>query len=131
VPSPSQRSAPDSHGPLGLVVRDPESNTSVPELWTDWLQFMVPLCLAEMWNLSDAEIDRIRSECCDAIASHGDDAQFGGRHQGTARTAIAKGLAVLAMADGGVTALGIHACTRSHAGCPGLPSTPDLTKAKK
>jgi len=120
VRSPTQPSEPESHGPLGLVVRDPDSSTSVSELWTDWLLFMVPLCLSEMRSLPEAEIDRIRAESSALIASHGDDAQFGGRHQATARTAIAKGLAVLARSEGGVTALGIHACTHPHSDCPGI-----------
>ncbi|MFF4534018.1 hypothetical protein ACFY1P_32715 [Streptomyces sp. NPDC001407] len=112
-------SEPESYGPFGLVVTDPDSTTSVPHIWTDWLLFMVPLCIAEMRDLTEAEFDRVRAESSGLIASHGDDAQFGGRHQAGARTAIAKGLAVLARADGGVTALGIHACVRPHAGCPG------------
>ncbi|WDN56208.1 hypothetical protein [Streptomyces clavuligerus] len=88
-----------------------------------WLLFMVPLCIAEFRDLPEFEITRASARAADLIASHGDDAQYGGQHQRSARTAIAKGLAVLARADGGVTALGIHACVRPHAGCPGISST--------
>ncbi|MEU5137053.1 hypothetical protein [Streptomyces californicus] len=80
---------------------------------------MVPLYIAELRDLSEPEIERVSARAADLIAGHGDDAQYGGRHQRSARTAIAHGLAALARADGGVTALGIHACTRPHVGCPG------------
>jgi hypothetical protein len=115
------------HGPFGLVVLDPESETSAPATWTDWLLFMVPLCISEMRNASEVEIDKVRAEAGEQIANHGDDAQFGGRHQASARTALAKGLALLAHAEGGVSAFGIHACTTSHDACPGERPAPAKT----
>ncbi|MFI6689279.1 hypothetical protein [Streptomyces sp. NPDC050485] len=111
------------YGPFGLVVTDPEGQTFASQAWVTWLLFMVPLCIAELRGLPEPEIERISAESADLIASHGDDAQYGGHHQRSARTAIAKGLAVLARADGGVTALGIHACLRPHIGCPGRFAT--------
>ncbi|MDX3206263.1 MULTISPECIES: hypothetical protein [Streptomyces] len=118
VPAPEP--TPDTHGPFGRVVTAPEdSPTSASARWVTWLLFMVPLCIAELRGLSEPEIERVSARAADLIASHGDDAQYGGHHQRSARTAIAQGLAVLARADGGVTALGIHACVRPHAHCPG------------
>ncbi|MGY4967121.1 hypothetical protein [Streptomyces sp. 900105245] len=116
--------APDAYGPFGRVVTAPGSSaTPAPSTWVAWLLFMVPLCIAEFRDLPAPEIKRVSEEAADLIASHGDDAQYGGHHQRSARTAIAKGLAVLARAEGGVTALGIHACTRPHDGCPAIPTT--------
>ncbi|MFD8416578.1 hypothetical protein ACFV2Q_33355 [Streptomyces sp. NPDC059650] len=115
---------PDVYGPFGRVVTAPASSAKpTPPNWVTWLLFMVPLCIAEMRNLSELEFKRVSARAADLIASHGDDAQYGGHHQGSARTAIAKGLAALARAEGGVTALGIHACVRPHLDCPGSPTT--------
>ncbi|MEU2770762.1 MULTISPECIES: hypothetical protein [Streptomyces] len=116
---------PDTHGPFGRVVTAPEdSPTPASSTWVTWLLFMVPLCIAELRDLSEPDIERLSTRAADMIASHGDDAQYGGHHQRSARTAIAQGLAVLARADGGVTALGIHACMRPHVGCPGTSRPP-------
>ncbi len=121
---PDPQPTPDAHGPFGRVVDvRKDAPTSASPAWVTWLLFMVPLCIAEFRDLPEFEIARVSARAADLIASHGDDAQYGGQHQRSARTAIAKGLAVLARADGGVTALGIHACVRPHAGCPGISPT--------
>lgn len=119
----AEKPAPEPHGPFGRVVTAPRSSaTSASPKWVTWLLFMVPLCIAELRDLPEPEIKRVSERAADLIASHGDDAQYGGHHQRSARTAIAKGLAVLAHAEGGVTALGIHACIHPHDGCPGDPT---------
>lgn len=115
-----EKSAPEPHGPFGRVVTSPRSSaTPASPTWVTWLLFMVPLCIAELRGRPEPEIKRVSERAADLIASHGDDAQYGGQYQRSARTAIAKGLAVLARAEGGVTALGIHACIHPHVGCPG------------
>jgi hypothetical protein len=127
----------ESYGPLGCVVHaGPEdqsptrakSGRAAPgeqfsALLADWLCFMVPMFIAELRNASDEQIEHERAKALEQIANHGDDLQFGGKHQGSSRTALAKGLAILARAEEGVTALGIHACTAPHIGCPGLASS--------
>ncbi|MCL3998920.1 hypothetical protein [Streptomyces lavenduligriseus] len=125
---PGAKPNPDAHGPFGRVVTTPgNAATRAPSEWVTWLLFMVPLCIAELREVSEPDVERLAARAVDLIASHGDDAQYGGHHQRSARTAIAQGLAVLARADGGVTALGIHACVRPHLGCPGdSPSHPTL-----
>ncbi|MFE9121501.1 hypothetical protein [Streptomyces sp. NPDC007172] len=125
-----EQPAPDHHGPFGRVVAAPEDTpTSAPAAWVTWLLFMVPLCITEVRDLSEPEFDRVSARAADLIASHGDDAQYGGHHQRSARTAIAQALALLATAEGGVTALGIHACMRPHVGCPGTaPAHPSPSK---
>ncbi|WP_405533805.1 hypothetical protein OG592_43710 (plasmid) [Streptomyces avidinii] len=129
---PDQLPDPDSHGPLGRVVATPEDAPSASPTWVTWLLFMVPLCIAELRDLAEPEVERIAAQSADLIASHGDDAQFGGHHQRSARTAIARGLAVLARSEGGVTALGIHACVRPHIGCPGaLPAHPSPSEREE
>jgi hypothetical protein len=121
-----------SHIPFGLVVTAP-ADTTVPPNWTTFLLAMVPLFIAETKDLTEGQLARMRHEAEDLITEHGDDALYGGEHRAGARTAIAKSLALLARADGGVTALGIHACLQPHAGCPGrFSSTPPPTpEAKK
>ncbi|MFI5986805.1 hypothetical protein ACIBEA_38830 [Streptomyces sp. NPDC051555] len=130
----SGSSEPEHHGPFGLVVASTDRPTAAPPNWTNWLLLMVPLFIAEMRELPDDEIARLREENVDLITAHGDDAQFGGSQRAGGRNAIAKGLALMARADGGVTALGVHACLRPHIGCPGrfttspAPAHPDAEK---
>ena len=123
---------PESHGLFGCVVLVRKDDTErVPQrgqpneefsvLLADWLTFMVPLFIAELRHMTDEEIRRARADALEQIASHGDDLQYGGRHQGSSRTALAKALAILARAEGGVTALGVHACLAPHVDCPGRP----------
>ncbi|MEU6352160.1 hypothetical protein ABZ896_22970 [Streptomyces sp. NPDC047072] len=118
-----------SPSPFGLVVTDP-ANTTVPPAWTNWLLLMVPLFIADLRDVPDDLAYQMGANAGDVIASHADDAQHGGENRARARNAIAKSLALLARADGGVTALGIHACLKPHAGCPGRfnaapPPTPE------
>ncbi|WP_327378671.1 hypothetical protein OG393_32675 (plasmid) [Streptomyces sp. NBC_01216] len=128
----------DSHGPFGLVLLDPKALNGAPtddgfrERLADWLLFMVPMFISEQRNASAEEIDRARSDALEQIASHGDDLQFGGKHQSSSRTALAKGFAILARAEGGLTALGVHACTAPHPFCPGERAiTPNLCETMK
>lgn len=128
---PSQ--PPAEWGPFGLVIADP--GYAIPPTSTnrqgraaetfranlvDVLLGMVPLSIAEIRTWSDHRRNIARQKAVDTIASHGDDLQFGGRQRGAALGALAQGIALGAYAPGGVTQLGIHACTRPHTGCPGL-----------
>ncbi|MGW4894592.1 hypothetical protein ACWEQL_20300 [Kitasatospora sp. NPDC004240] len=127
----------DSYGPFGCVVTAPNNSRSHrPDAagdrgfharLTSFLLFMVPMFIAELRDASEEQIDRAREDALEQIASHGDDLQFGGTHQRSSRTALAKGFAVLARAEGGVTALGVHACLHPHEGCPGLQPHGDTT----
>ncbi|MFE0852253.1 hypothetical protein [Streptomyces mutabilis] len=118
-----------AHGPFGRVVRVGDETDEAyrallpnPRLRSglaDFLCFLVPLAIQEQSRMSAGRIDALREELIDMIAEHGDDLQFGGTHQKSARVALAKALAVLATAEGGVTILGVHACTAEHEGCPG------------
>ncbi|MFF2378407.1 hypothetical protein ACFVUW_28860 [Streptomyces xiamenensis] len=128
----------DTHGPFGRVVLVPKSHPrrsdgdGFRERLADWLLFMVPMFIAEQRSASAKEIERARGEALEQIASHGDDLQYGGRYQGPSRTALAKGIAILASAEGGITTLGVHACTAPHLHCPGdHQSTPGPAKDKK
>ncbi|MFM9462653.1 hypothetical protein ACKI1K_07340 [Streptomyces scabiei] len=122
----------DSIGVFGRVVRVRDSTDTDEAVRTllprpqfrtglaDFLCFLVPLAIEEQSRLSSERIDGMREELLDTIAAHGDDLQFGGTHQKSARVALAKALALLATAEGGVTILGVHACTAVHEGCPGF-----------
>lgn len=133
--------ASDSHGPFGCVVLAPAEgrptgtrpvrDDGFQERLADWLLLMVPLFIAEQRNASAEAIDRARTDALEQIASHGDDLQFGGKCQGSSRTALAKGFAILARAEGGVTALGVHACTAPHSYCPQQADAPEPTKETK
>ncbi|MFZ3491782.1 hypothetical protein ACODT5_00825 [Streptomyces sp. 5.8] len=121
-----------SFGVFGRVVRVSDSNHTdeavrslVPDRrfrtgLADFLCFLVPLAIEEQSRLSNARIDSMREELLDTIAAHGDDLLFGGAHRKPARVALAKALALLATAEGGVTILGVHACIAMHEGCPGF-----------
>lgn len=127
----------DTHGPFGRVVLDPTrtsgtSSDGFRERLADWLLMMIPMFIAEQRDASDEEIERARVEALEQIASHGDDLQFGGKHRSSSRTGLAKGFAVLARAEGGVSALGVHACTAPHLHCPGeRHSAPDCVNVKE
>ncbi|MBC7299827.1 hypothetical protein [Nocardia salmonicida] len=122
-------------GPFGLVTADPDY-TAPPASQNrqgraaetfhtnlvDVLLALVPLSIAEIRTWSDHRRNITRQKAVDTIAAHGDDLQFGGRQRGSALGALAQGIALGAYAPGGVTQLGIHACTRPHTGCPGLVS---------
>ncbi|MCX4682093.1 hypothetical protein OG413_43715 [Streptomyces sp. NBC_01433] len=121
----------DAIGVFGRVIRVPDSTDSDEAVrpllpgplfrsrLADFLCFLVPLAIEEQSRQSREQIDGIREELLDTIAAHGDDLQFGGTHQRSARVALAKAMALLATAEGGVTILGVHACTEDHEGCPG------------
>jgi hypothetical protein len=111
----------DSIGVFGRVVRVRDS-TDTDEAVRTLLpgpRFRTG-AIEEQSHLSSERIDGMREELLDTIAAHGDDLQFGGTHQKSARVALAKALALLATAEGGVTILGVHACTAVHEGCPGF-----------
>ncbi|WP_159399787.1 hypothetical protein [Streptomyces alboflavus] len=118
-------------GPLGRVVRvpqDPDADEAyrallphahLRELLPDFLCFLVPIAIHELSSASAEHLAALRTELIEDIAAHGDDLMFGGRDQKSARVALVKALAILATAEGGVTILGVHACTEEHEGCPG------------
>ncbi|MEV4505461.1 hypothetical protein [Streptomyces klenkii] len=118
------------HGPSGCVVLDPDRPrpSRVRRGGRDddfdgrvqlYLIGVVPLVIAELRNAGIGEVVRLRVEAVHELGSHGDDLQYGGRHQESSRRALATAIGILAHADGGVTAFGVHACTGPHEGCPG------------
>ncbi|MDH6522452.1 hypothetical protein M2159_008831 [Streptomyces sp. SAI-090] len=120
-----------SHGPFGRVVRVPIPDQrphyehapwtgAFPERLADFLAGLIPLFIAELASATDEQINQARDAALEQIANHGDDLQFGGKHRRSSRTALARAFALLARAEGGVTALGVHACTAVHEGCPSL-----------
>ncbi|MFJ6437867.1 hypothetical protein [Streptomyces sp. NPDC091416] len=123
----------ESHGPFGRVVlvgketddafRSLLPNPRLRRGLPTFLCALVPLAIQEQSRMSAQRIDAMRTELIDMIAEHGDDLQFGGAHQTSARVALVQALAILATAEGGVTILGVHACTARHEGCPGSTSS--------
>ncbi|MFJ9771842.1 hypothetical protein ACIRVF_11410 [Kitasatospora sp. NPDC101157] len=109
----------EPHPIFGRVVVDPGSKTTAPQMWQEFLLGFLPLCIADLRAKAPSELEAVRQRALEQIASHGDVAQFGGKGKAEARVGIAQGLAILAFTEGGVTALGIHACVKAHEGCPG------------
>ena len=122
TPPSAEDGAESTRGIPGRVVRvsDPRAGSGDPfvDNLTDFLLFLVPLMLAEMRGWSAQRRAIVAADTAAMIASHGDDAQYGGRHQGPARTAIARALALGADFPDGVTQFGVHACLHPHPDCP-------------
>ena len=81
------------------------------------LEAAVPLRIAELEAMPDYERQDIlwkwRGEASEAVAHRGDILQYGSKRKGQAGLVfnhLAKGLAVLAHAPGGVTFHGVHWC---------------------
>jgi hypothetical protein len=75
------------------------------------LSAAVPLHVMELQRLSWAEVSASAKACGDIIAEKGDVLQFRGKKRGEsakAFNALARGLAALSFAPGGVTFLGDH-----------------------
>jgi hypothetical protein len=76
----------------------------------------VPLWIEQLRQLPFAEVQRQAKECCDMVAHHGDNILYRSKKKGEsakAFNALAKGLACLAFAPGGVNAFGGHWQTNS------------------
>jgi hypothetical protein len=101
------------------------------------LRTAVGLRLLDLAGESDYERARFVARApylAQAIAAHGDELQFGGRHCAKTFAALADGLAALALAPGGVTFAGAHWCT-GHQACldaankaAPVPSSPETSK---
>lgn len=105
---------------LGYAVRVPietEAPDNFREQMADYLEAFVPLRIYELRSKSPEEIDKLRAEAVTLITAKGDVLQYGGKGQTEARVALITAIAVLAFSEGGVTALGVHACAEPHEGC--------------
>jgi hypothetical protein len=72
------------------------------------LEVAVALRIDEIRGWTVEERVRAARECAGAVASHGDDLQYGGKHTAEAFNKLALGLACLAYQPGGVTFMGAH-----------------------
>ncbi|MFE5853260.1 hypothetical protein ACFQ61_08570 [Streptomyces sp. NPDC056500] len=110
-------------GPWGYTTGVQDEDAARDAFWENvalGLLGLIPLVIHEQRNKSDAELAALAKDASDAIAHKSDAFQFkkpGGKATGVLG-ALAAGMAVLARQPGGVTALGVHACTRTHEGCP-------------
>lgn len=81
------------------------------------LQAMLPVAvltaLDDVNELTDPERQHLASKSADALAAHGDDLLYGGKHCAETFTALARGLAALAHQPGGVSFAGLHWCVGS------------------
>ncbi len=97
----------------------------------------VAMWMLEMAGLTgDERRRRVPAGGVQLVASRGDILQWrrkdGRPSPATAATmnALCAGIADAADADGGVTVLGVHACTRPHPGCPLPPPPPPMTESE-
>lgn len=119
------------HPVFGRVVRLPD--VSPPEDTPDtsfraglvaYLLALVPIAIAEQRSRTNQELEPLRDRWEELVTYHGDELQYGGRNRAASRSALAQAIAFLARAEGGVAALGIHACITAHVGCPGTAPQP-------
>lgn len=85
--------------------RDPRA-----ELLATTLEVSVFFAIEECRRLPLDEVIASARAHAGVIAAHGDDLQYGGKHCAGAHAAVARGLAALAFAPGGVDFLGAHWC---------------------
>jgi hypothetical protein len=115
------------HGPLGRVLRvdhtleEPPGNAGILWQLQAFLEGYVPWVIEDCRRRSSAYLDRERLAALDQIAHHGDVLMYGGPGATQARIALGKAFGITAASEGGITLLGVHACTREHPGCPGGP----------
>ncbi|QFG25437.1 hypothetical protein [Actinomadura sp. WMMB 499] len=85
----------------------------------DALLMLTPLAILEMRVVPFETRKEIASEAADIIASKADQLMYTpGKNPGVLGH-LARGFAALAYQEGGVTALGLHACAEPHIECPG------------
>lgn len=79
-------------------------------LLTITLQAAVPLHILELQKIPLGEVMRIARECGQVVAEKGDVIQFKGKKGETAKAfnQLARGIACLAFAPGGVRFMGLH-----------------------
>ncbi|MGW4720904.1 hypothetical protein [Nocardia sp. NPDC004260] len=121
---------PAQQHPFGCVVEvdrtprpDPKDEAFAANLTTTLLA-LVPPWIATVRTWTTEQRQHAAPEAAQTIASHSDTLQFDGNKTGQALNALAKGLAILAHTEGGITALGVHACLQPHDSCPGHQREP-------
>lgn len=113
-----------------LVQKPAEDAMLRQSLLVQTLQLAVPMWIdraAERGALRDALLAEWREEACEVVLSEGDNILYRARKRGdTARAfnALARGLAVLAYAPGGVTAFGLVWCAWHSPGGANLDGPP-------
>ncbi|WP_329147374.1 hypothetical protein OIU91_17110 [Streptomyces sp. NBC_01456] len=118
----AQESSQDQ-GPVGYTTGVQDEDVERDWFWENvalGLLGLMPLFIAEQRQKSDDELAALAERAEYTIAHKADAFQFqkpGGKPTGVL-SALAAGMAALARQPGGVTALGVHACTRTHEGCP-------------
>ncbi|MFC4048339.1 hypothetical protein ACFOY4_01475 [Actinomadura syzygii] len=82
------------------------------------LLMLVPLAIAELAVVPLEMRREIAEEAGDIIAGKADQLMFASDNKPGVLGPMARGFAALAYQPGGVTALGLHACTEPHSECP-------------
>ncbi|QXJ25944.1 hypothetical protein AGRA3207_007513 [Actinomadura graeca] len=88
------------------------------------LQALIPQAIAELQEVSFEQRRARAAAASQIIAERADRLMFAARSRPGVLGPLAEGLAVLAFQPGGVTALGLHACTAPHIGCPSAAAGP-------
>ncbi|WP_050514498.1 hypothetical protein [Streptomyces rimosus] len=112
------------HGPVGYTTSVYDEDVERDYFWENvalGLLGLIPLFITEQQGKSDAELAPMAERAAYVIAYKADAFQYPTKGKTRATgvlSALAAGMAVLARTPGGVTALGVHACTAEHEGCP-------------
>ncbi|WP_424862988.1 hypothetical protein [Streptomyces sp. MMS24-I29] len=111
------------HGKFGFVTCVPNPQFDDNEFWDNVRHALVGLVPLRIWELrtaGDAALIELSRNAAAVTGSRGDQFQFPQRRRSSGVLAeLATGFAAAArLADGGITALGVHACFYPHEGCP-------------
>lgn len=91
---------------------DPFAEGLKATLLVGLLTTAVAMAQQDLTRLSWCDVERIAREAAVTIGSHGDDLMYGGKHCASTFAALARGLAAISFAPGGVRFLGEHWCAR-------------------
>lgn len=112
------------HGRFGYVTCVPNERMGRDPFWENVGHALVGLIPLRIWELratGEAELMELSVKAADVIGSRGDEFQFPsrrGRPTGVLAELATGFAAVALLADGGITAIGVHACFYEHDGCP-------------
>ncbi|REH31071.1 hypothetical protein BCF44_12294 [Kutzneria buriramensis] len=105
-------------GSTPAVPREPAGTTHAVDTLRSTLQMSVPLRMFEMRDWADEALHAKAGAGADAVAHHGDDLMFGGKHCASTFNALTDGLAAAALLVGAVDWLELHFCATDHEQCP-------------
>ncbi|MFV0135432.1 hypothetical protein ACLGIH_19810 [Streptomyces sp. HMX87] len=113
----------EPHGRFGYVTCVPSELMDNEEFWDNVRLSLLGLVGLRIWELRDAEDDELvelGKLAASIIGSRGDKFQFpkDKKPSGVLAELVTGFAAAARLTDGGITAIGVHACFYPHEGCP-------------